>query len=54
LCIFLGLMPASHGDEIRPVSAVNLVSTMQGDLMIFKDVQEGITVRLEKEQEVTI
>jgi len=27
---------------------------MQGDMMIFKDVQEGMTVHLEKEQEVTI
>ena len=54
LCIFFGPTPASHGDEIRPASAVNLVGTMQGDLMIFKDVQEGMTVRLEKEEEVTI
>jgi hypothetical protein len=53
LCIFFGPTPASHGDEIRPASAVNLVGTIQGDLMIFKDVQEGMTVRLEKE-EVTI
>jgi hypothetical protein len=53
LCIFFGPTPASRGDEIRPASAVNLVGTMQGDLMLLKDVQEEMTVRLEKE-EVTI
>jgi hypothetical protein len=53
LCIFFGPTPASHGDEIRAASAVNLVGTIRGDLMIFKDIQDGMTVRLEKE-EVTI
>ena len=42
----------SHGDEIRPASAVNLVGKMEGELRIFKEVQEGMIVRLEKEQEV--
>jgi hypothetical protein len=54
LCIFFGPTPASHGDEIRPASAVSLVGTMQGDLMLFKDVQEGMIVHLKKEQEVII
>jgi hypothetical protein len=53
LCIFFGPTPVSHGDEIRPASAVNLVGKMEGDLRIFKEVQEGMIVRLEKEQKVT-
>jgi len=52
LCIFFGPTPVSHGDEIRPASAVNLVGKMEGELRIFKEVQEGMIVRLEKEQEV--
>lgn len=51
-CMFFGPTPVSRGDEIRPASAVNLVGKIRGDLRIFKEVQEGITVRLNKEQEV--
>ncbi|OGP53679.1 MAG: hypothetical protein A2Y65_00090 [Deltaproteobacteria bacterium RBG_13_52_11] len=50
LCIFFGPTPVSQGDEIRPASAVNLVGKIKGGLQIFKEVQEGMTVRLEKEQ----
>lgn len=52
LCIFFGPTPVSQGDEIRPASAVNLVGKIKGGLQIFKEVQEGMTVRLEKEKEV--
>jgi hypothetical protein len=54
LRIFFGQTPVSHGDEIRPTSAVNLMGIMRGDLMIFKNVQDGMAGCLEKEREVTI
>jgi hypothetical protein len=48
LCIFFGPTPASQGDEIRPASAVNVVGTIRGGLQIFKEVTEGMTVRLQR------
>ncbi len=43
-CIFFGPTPASHGDEIRPASAVNVVGKVQGDPKIFKQVSSGTKV----------
>ena len=47
-CIFFGPTPASRGDEIRPASAVNLVGKIVGDAKLFKIVEEGELVRIEK------
>lgn len=52
-CIFYGPTPVSQGDEIRPASAVNLVGKVEGDLHIFREVREGMIVRLENAREVT-
>jgi hypothetical protein len=52
-CVFFGPTPVSRGDEIRPASAVNLVGKVTGDLHIFKEVKEGMMVRLENAREVT-
>lgn len=52
LCIFFGPTPMSHGDEIRPASAVNIVGKITGDHLIFQTVTEGTTVRLEEEHSV--
>ncbi|MFQ5713923.1 MAG: cyclophilin-like fold protein [Candidatus Scalinduaceae bacterium] len=47
-CIFFGLTPASEGDEIRPASAVNIVGKVSGDTEMFKSVQDGTNIKLEK------
>ncbi len=47
-CIFFGPTPVSQGDEIRPASAVNIVGKVIGDTEIFKTVQQGVGIKLEK------
>jgi uncharacterized protein len=45
-CIFFGPTPASHGDEIRPASPVNVFGRVEGDPTVFRRVRAGTTVRL--------
>jgi hypothetical protein len=45
-CIFFGPTPASHGDEIRPASPVNVFGRVEGDPTVFRTVRAGTTVRL--------
>jgi len=47
-CIFFGPTPTSHGDEIRPASAVNIVGKVQGDPKVFKRVLDGAKVMIER------
>ena len=47
-CIFFGPTPASEGDEIRPASAVNIVGKVAGDTEVFKSVQQGTNIKLER------
>ena len=47
-CIFFGPTPASHGDEIRPASAVNIVGRVEGDTDVFKRVRDGGNIKLER------
>ena len=47
-CIFFGPTPASHGDEIRAASAVNVIGKVLSDPNVFKKVKDGEKVRLEK------
>ena len=47
-CIFFGPTPASHGDEIRPASPVNVVGQVVGDAREFKRVRSGARVVLER------
>ena len=47
-CIFFGPTPASYGSEIRPASAVNVVGRVKGDPTVFKAVNSGEVVILEK------
>ncbi|HYM69794.1 MAG TPA: cyclophilin-like fold protein [bacterium] len=47
-CIFFGPTPASHGDEIRPASPVNVFGRVEGDPRVFKSVRSGTTVRIER------
>ena len=52
-CIFFGPTPASHGDEIRPASPVNVVGQVAGDARAFKRVRSGARVTIERKGEVT-
>ncbi len=47
-CIFFGPTPASEGDEIRPASAVNIVGKVAGDTKVFKSIQQGTNIKLER------
>jgi hypothetical protein len=47
-CIFFGPTPASHGDEIRAASAVNVIGKVLFDPKVFRKVKEGETVTLQK------
>lgn len=47
-CIFFGPTPASHGNEIRPASPVNVVGRVTGDATTFKRVKSGARVVIER------
>ena len=47
-CIFFGPTPASHGDEIRPASPVNVVGKIAGDARVFRRVASGARIVLER------
>jgi len=47
-CIFFGPTPASHGDEIRAASAVNIIGKITNDLSSLWDVQDGAPIAIEK------
>ncbi len=47
-CIFFGPTPASHGEEIRPASPVNVVGKIEGDPRGFRRVASGARIVLEK------
>jgi len=50
-CLFFGPTPASLGNEIRPASEVNVFGHVEGDATIFRQVQDGTQVTLEKVEE---
>jgi len=47
MCIFWGPTPASHGDEIRPASPVNVFGRLTGDSKVFDGVR-SLRVRVER------
>lgn len=47
-CIFFGPTPASTGSEIRPASPVNVIGKIKGNARIFKAVNPGQQVLLER------
>ncbi|OGP76911.1 MAG: hypothetical protein A2W09_02470 [Deltaproteobacteria bacterium RBG_16_50_11] len=47
-CIFFGPTPASHGDEIRAASAVNVIGKVLSDPKVFRKVKDGEKVTLQK------
>jgi hypothetical protein len=47
-CLFFGPTPASLGNEIRPASEVNVFGHVEGDATVFRQVDDGVTVVLER------
>ena len=47
-CIFFGLTPASQGDEIRPASPVSVFGKVTGDAKVFKKINSGAKIIIEK------
>ena len=47
-CIFFGPTPASHGDEIRAASAVNVIGKVLSDPKVFRKAKDGVKITLEK------
>ena len=47
MCIFLGKTPISRGDEVRPISPVNIIGGIEGVEKLLGKVKQGeeITVR---------
>jgi len=48
-CIFFGPTPVSHGDEVRPASAVTVFGRVTGDATVFKQVASGTEITIERE-----
>jgi hypothetical protein len=47
-CIFFGSTPISRGDEIRPADPVNVFGKIKGDPTVFKKVNSGDTVKVQR------
>ena len=47
-CIFFGPTPISRGDEIRPADPVNVFGMINGNPKIFKKVEGGEKIRIER------
>jgi len=50
-CIFYGPTPASHGEEIRAYSPVNILGRLDGEQTLFRNVKDGERIVLEKGEE---
>jgi len=48
ICIFFGLTPVSRGNKPRAYSPVNVFARIIGDPKIFRRVEDGERVRIEK------
>jgi hypothetical protein len=48
ICIFFGLTPVSRGNKPRAYSPVNVFARIIGDLRIFRRVEDGERIRIEK------
>jgi hypothetical protein len=47
-CLFFGRTPASHGDEARPASPVNVFGRLKGHPEDLKRVKHGTPIRIER------
>lgn len=48
-CIFFGATPISSGGRIKPASAVNVFGRVTGDTSVFRAVQSGAEIIIEKQ-----
>ena len=48
LCIFLGKTPISHGNEIRPASAVNIIGKIKDINTLLGNVKDGEKITLRR------
>jgi len=48
MCIFFGMTPVSKGDEIRPVSPVNIIGRIEGDPKVLRQVKQGDKITIER------
>ena len=46
-CIFWGPTPASHTDEIRAASPVNIIGKVNGDLSLFDHIESNTPITIE-------
>lgn len=47
-CIFFGPTPASHGEQPRAYSPVNLLGRVSGDATLFRQIKSGESVVIER------
>ncbi len=52
LCLFFGPTPVSTADEIKPLSAVNVVGRIEDDLAPLKKVKQGDKITMDKGRKV--
>ena len=48
MCIFLGRTPVSKGDEIRPISPVNVIGGIEGVEELLGKVEQGETITVRR------
>ena len=50
LCMFFGRTPVSEGDEIRPISPVNIIGRVEGD----RDLFQQLLSKLKRGEDISI
>ena len=48
MCIFFGQTPVSQGEEIRPISPVNVIGKVAGELELLRQVKPGETITIRR------
>ena len=48
ICIFFGKTPVSKGEEIRPISPVNVIGRIEGDPKVLSQVKQGDKITIER------
>jgi len=48
MCIFFGKTPVSKGDEIRPISPVNVIGRIEGEPKVLRQVKQGDKITIER------
>ena len=48
MCIFFGQIPVSKGEEIRPISPVNVIGRIEGEPKLLVKVKQGEKITIER------